>query len=273
MSSVNIDLISNDANHSYSDTHKLWILEDKVSPPPDSHLIIGVQSFVMPYTFYNFRTGINDSFTITTPTDSYDVVIETGSYCDFELMSNFNTLFTSIKSVLGLTTLSINLNQKTSKFYLNVLPASNVTVSNVSCYKELGFESETVGYSWTSATTCNFPFVYNMAGDNSLYIRLHHKGIKNINSKRVSGILANIPVPQMSRQFIFYNPTEIQYFKTNSSLGSIELSILDDQMNDIGTLNTSTHWRITLTCHFSYNKTNEQFFSNTNIVNNETKTV
>lgn len=252
MSSVNIDLISNDATHSYSDTHKLWILDDKVIPPEGSHLIVGVQSFVMPYTFYNIRSGINDSFLITTDTDSYSVVFTPGNYTNYELMSYLNTLFTSIRATLGLTTLSINLNQSTNKFFLNVLPASNVVISNVLCYKELGFESPTVGFSWSNATTCAFPYCYNLAGDTSLYVRLKNK-IHNINSKRVSGIVANIPVTQMPNQFIFYNPTEIQYFKTSSNMSSIEISILDDQMNDIGTLNTSTPWRITLTCHFSYN--------------------
>jgi hypothetical protein len=52
MSSVNIDLISNDANHSYSDTHKLWILEDKVSPPPNWG---GLDCHIYPYRSTNER--------------------------------------------------------------------------------------------------------------------------------------------------------------------------------------------------------------------------
>lgn len=269
MSSVNIDLISNDAAHSYSDTHKLWILDDKIAPPEGSHLIIGVQSFVMPYTFYNFRPGINDSFIITTDTASHTVVFPPGNYSNFEIMTYLNTLFTSIRGSLGLTTLSINLNQSTSKFFLNVQPASDIVISSVLCYKELGFESSGVGFSWTSATTCTFPYVYNLSGDTSLYIRLKNK-IHNINSKRVSGIVANVPVWQTPNQFIYYNPTEIQYFKTTSNMSSIEISILDDQMNDIGTLNTSTPWRITLTCHFSYD--HQHIFSQSNITN-ETKAI
>jgi len=268
MSSINIDLISNDASHSYSDTHKLWILDDKIEPPEGSHIIIGVQSFVMPYTFYSFRAGFNDSFTISTDAGSYNVVITPGNYSDFDIVYYLNSIFTTIRASLGLTTLSININQSTNKFYLNVLPASNVVISNVLCYKELGFQSSTVGFSWDNAVTCTFPFVYNLAGDTSLYLRLKHK-IHNINSKRVSGIVANVPVPQTINNFIFYNPTEIQYFKTTSNMSSIDISILDDQMNDIGTLNTYTPWRITLTCHFSYNK----IISQPNVSTNETKAI
>jgi hypothetical protein len=75
----------------------------------------------------------------------------------------------------------------------------------------------------------------------------------------------------MSGDFIFYNPTEIQYFKTTSNMTNIELSILDDQMNDIGTLNTSTPWRITLTLHYSYN--HEKIYSQPNLITNEQKTI
>lgn len=254
LSSVNIDLISSDANHSFSDCNKLWLLEDKIVPPDDTHLIIGVQSFVMPYSFWNFRDGVNNSFTITTDTSSYVIVIAPGNYADFELMSYLNIIFTSMRAAIGLSTLSIYLDQATGKFFLNVLPASNVTISDVSCFKEIGFYSSTVGYSWSNATTCNFPYRSNLAGDTSLYIRLKHKGIKNINSKRVTGIIANIPIRDMPNQFIYYNPTEIQYFKTTSDMSSIEISILDDQMNEIGDLNSSTSWRITLSCHFSFDK-------------------
>jgi hypothetical protein len=271
MSSVNIDLISNDAVHSFSDTHKLFILNEQMTLPDNTHFVCGVQSFVCPYTFYNIRTGINDTFTITTPSDSYLVTIDAGTYANTEMLSYLNTVFTTAKVALGLTTLSMNLDQNTNKFYLSVLPASNVTISSPTCYKELGFQSPTVGYSWTSATRCDFPYVYNMAGDTSLYIRLHHKGIKNVNSKNIHGILCNIPVGQMSGDFIFYNPTEIQYFKTTSNMTNIELSILDDQMNDIGTLNTSTPWRITLTLHYSYN--HDKLYSQPKLITNEQKTI
>ena len=271
MSSVNLDLISNDAVHSYSDTHKLFILEEQIPLPEHTHFIVGVQSFVCPYTFYNIRTGVNDTFTITTPTDSRTVTIDAGTYSNNELVSFLNTQFTGIKTVLGLTTLSMNLDQQTNKFYLSVLPASDVTISSPTCWKELGFYNSSTGDSWTSATRCDFPYVYNMAGDTSLYIRLHNKNIRNINSKNIHGILCNVPVQQMSGQFIFYNPTEIQYFKTSSNLNSIELSILDDQMNDLGTLNTSTPWRITLTIHFAYN---HEKLSMPNLLNyNEQKTI
>jgi hypothetical protein len=271
MSSLNIDLISNDAVHSYSDTHKLFILNEQMTLPENTHFICGVQSFVCPYTFYNIRTGVNDTFTITTPSDSYVVTIDAGTYANTEMLSYLNTIFTSAKGTLGLTTLSMNLDQNTNKFYLSVLPASNVTISGPTCYKELGFYSASVGYSWTSATRCDFPYVYNMAGDTSLYIRLHNKNIRNVNSKNIHGVLCNVPVSQMSGEFIYYNPTEIQYFKTSSNMTNIELSILDDQMNDIGTLNTSTPWRITLTMHYSYN--HDKIYSQPKLITNAQETI
>ena len=58
----------------------------------------------------------------------------------------------------------------------------------------------------------------------------------------------------MPLEYIYYRPNELHYFKTTSLLNVIEVSILDENMQDIGSLNTNSGFRMTLSIHFSYNK-------------------
>ena len=101
-----------------------------------------------------------------------------------------------------------------------------IQIKNILCWKELGFaNSNTVTYS--SLTNLQLPYCYNLAGDPSLYVRLHNLGIHNINSKKKDGILCNIPNTFMPLEYIYYKPNELHYFKTTSLLNVIEVSILD----------------------------------------------
>ena len=53
--SVNIDLISSDADETQSDTHKVFFLNEEIQVPKNCHALIGLTSFNMIYSFYQFR--------------------------------------------------------------------------------------------------------------------------------------------------------------------------------------------------------------------------
>jgi len=165
-----------------------------------------------------------------------------------------NTQFTTGRASLNLTTLYMSINQNQSTFYVYAYPLmETVTFSEISMYKELGFvSSSSVVYS--SLSTCTFPKIFNMAGDSVCYIRLISKSINNINSREVYGILCCVDNEYMPGEYIYYRPSEIQYFKLDSSIDTLHIQILDENMQDIATLNTSSGWRLTLSLHYSYNK-------------------
>ena len=132
-------------------------------------------------------------------------------------------------------------------------PDAEVQISNILACKELGFaDTSTKVYDLT--TVINFDYQFNLAGDPSIYIRLQGQNVVNLNSKHIDGIIANIPVPSMYGEYIFYNPQEPQYFRCTSNVHKLEISILDQDMKDIASLNSSSPWRMTFTFHFSYNK-------------------
>ena len=113
-----------------------------IYPPPNSHFVIGLTAFNMPFTFYQIRENINDRFTITTfdgtTTLTETIIIPTGNYSMTTLGQQLNTLFTGIKSNLGLTTMGINKDKASSKYYMTCLPLMNtITFSDILCYKEI----------------------------------------------------------------------------------------------------------------------------------------
>ena len=91
-------------------------------------------------------------------------------------------------------------------------------------------------------------------GDTSLYVSAPNLGINNLNSRKRDGILANVPIEVMPSEQIYYKPAEVQYFRSTSLLNVVEIEILDDLMQPIGSLNTGAGFRLTLSVHFSYNK-------------------
>lgn len=259
LSSINIHLISNQANISISDTHKIFYLNKPIQYPPHTHALISLSSFNMPYTFYQFRPGVNNTFDIQTTDLSGNVNTETitideGNYSISELASHINSSLTAVRLSLGLTTLSMTVNYTNNKIFFTALPLmASVEFQNILCWEQLGFaNANTVAY--TLQTNLQVPYIFNLAGDASLFLRVHNLGINNLNSNNLDGILCNIPNEYTYLNYIYYKPSEIQFFKTTSLLNVIEISVLDQNMIDIGSLNLNSGFRLTLTVHFSYNK-------------------
>ena len=257
LSAVNIDLNSKEADQKITDTHCIFHLKHPVKSPSNSHIIIGLSSFNIPYSWYIFRDGINNSFSIETYNGTtyeiQNIIIEPGNYTSSSLIQHLNTKFTSIKSLLNLSKLSITENRQQQTFYLTTSIIQTCRIFNIKCHKEMGFyDDKEVIYE--NLTTLLFPFRYNLSGSPTIYFRLMNLAITNRNSKNVDGILCNIPCEYMAGSYIYYNPSDIHYFKTYSSVSTIEVQILDEEMIPIGNLSTNSPFRFTLSCHFSYNK-------------------
>lgn len=259
LSSINIHLISKDADVDLTDTHKIFFLHEKIVPPANTHLLVGLTDFNMPYSFYNFRSGVNNTFDIETydgvTTLTETITISEGNYNDVDLISHLNSSLTAVKALLGLSVLKVQANYTTNKLYFTISPSmTTITFKNILCWKELGFESSD-DYGFTTETVLNAPYMYNLKGDSSLYVRLKGQGIKNLNSKNIDGILCNVPCDRLPLEYIYYYPHDIQYFKSTANhLNELDIEILDENMNSISNLNGKAGFRLTLSVHFSYNK-------------------
>lgn len=250
MNRYTIILNANDAYQSLSDTHKKFKLDDS-RLSAQQHMLIGVQSFSMPYTFKEF-TSSNNTFTISTydgeTTLSENITITEGTYTISELLSLLNTTFTSIKSNLGLTSMSINYNNNKNRCYLNIVPTmETLTISNILPYKQLGFTSSD-DYVFSNASTFNyFPKCPDLSGPSSIYIRIHNKKIRTYNSKNVDGVLCNIPCNCWNTSIIYFFANNPQYHYAYGDTAHLELSVLDDNLDEITDLgNGGASYHITL---------------------------
>jgi len=243
----NIILNAEDSVESLNDTHKHFHI-DGSGLGNEMRLLIGVQSFNMPYSFHTFASS-NNSFVITTfdGTNEYSetITIDTDStYTISELMMIINTKFTTIKLSLGLTSLSITYDSNRNKCYINCAPIMELTISEILCYKQLGF-NDTGDYVFTDAGTKNyFPKCPDLSGPSSIYIRLHDKKIRSYTSKRngkgVDGIICNVPCTVWNTQIIYYHVEHPQYHYAYGDLAKIEISILDNNLLPIETLDIPT---------------------------------
>ncbi len=240
-----IILNADDAKNSINDTHKIFYLDHSDLNTP-KHLLIGVSGFNMPYTFHTFH-GSNNSFVITTLQGATELsqtvtIDQDTTYSISELMSLLNTKFTTIKVSLGLTNLSIRYDSGRNKCYVSCAPmVSALTFGEVLCYKQLGFTSPTEVYLYTNALNNNyFPKCPDLSGPGSLYIRLHNKKIRSYNTKKVDGIICNIPCTVWNTNIIFYHVETPQYHYAYGDLQHIEISILDSNLEPIQSLDIPT---------------------------------
>ena len=64
--SVSIFLQSSKATKSNSDANKIFYLENPISPPPNTRILMVLSEFEMPNTVYNINSDVNNKISFTT---------------------------------------------------------------------------------------------------------------------------------------------------------------------------------------------------------------
>ena len=80
--SVNIFLQSSQATTSLTDSNKIFYLENPISPPPNTRILMVLSEFEMPNTVYNINSGVNNTISFTTAAGSSTITIDAGNYDD-----------------------------------------------------------------------------------------------------------------------------------------------------------------------------------------------
>ncbi len=262
LSNINVELNGSLATKRYSDTDCLFQLAHPIIAPANTHILVALRTFTMVNAFYNINTGINDTLTITcdSPTGGTQTAIITipiGSYTINQLRTNLNTQLTSLAGSLNLDSISISIDGTKQGLYFS-LSYSTHTLTYIefsaTAYRELGLLFNTAT-RFTGVTTGYFNKGFNMLGNSQMFVRLKNFQMDNRNMRQISGIIAAIPAiaPLMSR--LTYESPQLIYFKVNShSVQTIDLAILDQDMNGLGDLLVSGEFRITLSFKFSWDK-------------------
>ena len=275
---INIDCNSDEAKISLSQCHKHFYFENIIIPPKNHHLVLALSNFIMPYSFYQIREGINDTFTITSIFDVNTIYEEIITIAE----GNYNVkTFTYYLSQL-LLDLEDNLNcliqcffnSSNNKLYFTC-SESDITIDFLfsnSLYQIMGFNE--LNNSYNNMVTFYAPNTYNFSGCTALYIKLYNMGIRNLNSSNLCDIISCVNIEVLPGGMIYFNPNQIDYFKINRDyLNEIEIEVLDD--NFIPLTNLGTRFRFTLSVHFeNNNNSDEKIISNNEIYNtNDEETI
>lgn len=263
LNSILVDLISSDYTIRNNDTDLIFKLNHTIHVPEGSHLLVAVKSFNMIYATHLIQEGINDSLTITTESvangvASYEVIIAPGNYQITELLANINqTISTNIAS-LNLTSLALTIsdNLNSVSFVSTYTETPTEITMTSTAYIQLGLEKDTTAVFAGSSGT--FPKWFDCTGNSNFYVRLPNLAVSNINTKNVSNIITSIPIVVLPSEMIYYEVMEPIYSKAeNIHLNELHVQILNQDMQPLGNLRTSSDWRISLIIHFEYDFSKE----------------
>lgn len=221
--SKNIYIKSSQADHSYSDTHKIFRLQQSInSTRPDIQNLISIVGFEMPNSFYLINSSnnilviksINPTLTITIPVGNYDV---------YSLMNEIN----SNQDFINRNYL-LEFNNNTNKYTLSSTTGANFTISNQSTiYKIVGLDGSTT----SSSSSIEFPNCVNLAGVGAVLIKLIDLGIQNLDGNGVvSDTLAKVNIDVISGGIISYKQEAENIFSIIDSdiINKLEVKITDE---------------------------------------------
>ena len=184
------------------------------------------------------------SYYIVNSTNNY-ISLSTGNYTLTNGNYNATNFSTMLISIIG-SDYSLTLNTATGIFTLSN-SATDFTVNNTStCYRIMGFASNT---SYTSSSkSLTFPYPCNFLGVQKLKISSDILSVNNYDSNTNGrcDTLATIPVSVPAYGLLVYqNIYQFKSILSNKTLDYIDLSVTDEYDNDINF--NGIDWNITLT--------------------------
>jgi len=192
---------------------------DRVIKPErkDIGMLVSVIDAEIPYSFYNISSG-NNALSI----DGQIYELSDRNYNSFNVMDAFNDHFASAG-----VDITMSFNENTNKFTLlsTTVPPTSFTINSTTMVKELGASNlPQTGTSYTSNQVCN------LAGTSSIYIQSSNMLLNNINSfGKTFNVLSKCLVNTSPSSFIYYQPSQPQYFQLNNSLNFINIEMRNDE--------------------------------------------
>ena len=232
----NVFLQSKNATTKTNNNSKCSFFLDSIIQPSrnDLGMLVSCLDAEIPYSWYNISASIgNNSITIN---DLPPFVLPDRNYSAFNIADAFTTLLIG----LGIT---MTFNDDTNKFTLQ--SAQPFTFNSSTMAKELGFGNLPA----ENVTLHESNDACNLAGTSSVYIRCPNMGLNNLNSLgKNDGILSKVLVNTSPSSYIFFQPSNPQYFIVNNPLQFISVELINDDGNYIAFNNLD--WSLTLSIEF-----------------------
>ena len=254
--------IENDANGYPLTTNYTYTLVEGIPIPDNKICEVSLYTATIPYSFYNIRPGVNDTFTVTglyfsSSRTSETFTIPPGNYSANGLRSVFATLQKAGQNALiNVMDFIITYKRETMTFTFEmnkeIVHLTGVFVTFDNCSAMYGFRHDANEYAFTTIGT-NHKLVSEICVDISdsihgLYIRqnLATKSTLDNEAGTFSNILTRIPINTNPGGIIFHSPENSTHRAITDlhAIQSIGVKLTDDNNRSID-LN-GLHWQMSL---------------------------
>ena len=254
LGSTSIFLQSDKASTSISDAHKQFNLKNIIEVPPNINIMIGLESFECPFSFYNVNQ-FNNHFEISANGNSVNFNLVSKNYTAIELATQITGELAVSSRVTSLgQTITCTFNDQTNKFlFSSNANSTQYTITDRTTMSKL------LGLNLPSSSGLGLLIsnnLCNLSGTPCIYFQVRNLGISNLDSRgALSGVIGKININCNFAEFIFYEQKESIYYNiTNRSISSLDVLLTDSDNNEIQ-LNGTT-FSCTLNVHFSRIKEN-----------------
>ncbi len=248
-----------------------YVLTENIEVPLNQRALVSLQSATIPYSFYNIRTGVNDTLiyeiaNVVTgvSTNAQTLTLRSGNYTAYSLAEE-------IKTVINNHTLDIQYDfemiydSDKNKYLYSIINETDTNQLRLdfffadsiqSCNIEMGFEP--LNHKFFSDTIQSLRYSQNVIDINGsihgVYIRsnLVSKGTLDSQNGTLSNILARLPINIQSGGIIFGDNNHHKSIVDLKYINTITIRLTDER-NRLLDLN-GLHFQLAIQIDFLYGK-------------------
>ena len=248
-----------------------YTLTENIEVPLNQRALVSLQSATIPYSFYNIRTGVNDTLIYEisnvdsgTSTNGITFTLKSGNYTAYSLADKIKTELNRHTIDKNYTFDMVYDSDKNKYLYSISNDTDNDILqvdfffanSIISCNVEMGFEP--LNHKFKSNTDESLRFSQNVIDINGsihgVYIRsnLVSKGTLDSQNGTLSNILARLPINVQSGGIIFGDHNHHKSIVDLKYINTITIRLTDER-NRILDLN-GLHFQVAIQIDFLYSK-------------------
>ena len=192
-------------------TNFLYTLKEPLLVPDHMSLLLSLHTATIPYSFYNVRSGVNNTITFYVAGVSKPLVLDDGNYSASTIL---NLMKTHLETETNITLANISYSRESLKFKFSYTGSASSLLIN---FAESS-ASDLIGITENTSMTAGQIKTSQNAVDlndaiHGLYVRqnLATKGTLDTDEGTFSNILARIPINTNAGGIIFMSPTANQH--------------------------------------------------------------
>ena len=231
--SIQVILNSAYADEEISGSHHLFYFTEPIQPLPHHIMSISLQTFQMPYSFYNINAYNNKLVLEVTNYGMYTLTLDEKNYTASTLSTEITTQFAAVEGTIG-TVIVCTYNSYTLKFTLTSTLETIKLDSDSTIGTIMGINFSTdIDVSFALSITMSN--VMNLGGIPNVYIKTPNLSFNNESSNvNIRNYLSAVPVSQNWGEYILFRPNVPLTIKiANKSIEYLEIQLVDDDNQEI----------------------------------------